>query len=261
MKILKGDCLKLMKDIPEKSIDMILCDLPYGTTDKNNWDNIIDATLLFDHYDRIIKPNGAILLYSQQPFSSTLIMAYKRNFRYEIIWEKTKPVGFFNAKKMPMRSHENILVFYKKLPTYNPELKDCEKKVKRPDDSGVYGTRRSRSNDYVMNKTGYPRTVVKFSNVMNPQMHPTQKPIDLTEYLIKMYSNEGEVVLDNCMGSGTTGVACANLNRCFIGMEMDANYFEVAKKRIEDAYLMAATSSQSAVGKIKTDEPNELSTK
>jgi len=234
-KLIHGDCLEVMKNIPDGSVDMILCDLPYGTTDKNNWDTLINNGKLFEQYNRLITDNGIILLYSQQPFSCDLITAYRKHFRYEIIWEKTKPVGFFNAKKMPMRNHENILVFYKKLPTYNPELKDCEKKVKRPNDSGVYGTRRSRSNEYTMMKTGYPRTVVKFSNVMKPQLHPTQKPIDLTEYLIKMYSNECDTVLDNCMGSGTTGVVCKNTNRNFIGIELDKDYFEIAEARITQA--------------------------
>ena len=230
-----GDCLELMKDIPDKSIDMILTDLPYGTTDKNKWDTQIDLSRLFKEYDRIIKNNAAILLYAQQPFATDLINAYRHNFRYEIIWEKTKPVGFFNAKKMPLRNHENILVFYKHLPPYNPELQDCNKKVKRPNDSGVYGTRRSRSNEYVMKKTGYPRTVVRYSNTFNPQLHPTQKNVELNEYLVKLFTNKGDFILDSTMGSGSTGVACVNTNRNFIGIEMDDKYFTIAEKRINDA--------------------------
>lgn len=229
-----GDCLKLMKDIPNGSIDMILCDLPYGTTDKNDWDKTLELDILFFEYNRIIKTNGVILLYAQQPFASDLINANRKHFRYEIIWEKTKPVGFFNAKKMPLRSHENILVFYKKLPTYNPELQDCTKKVKRPDDSGVYGTRLSRSNEYVMEKTGYPRTVVKYTNVFTPQLHPTQKNVELNEYLIKLFTNKNEMVLDNTMGSCSTGIACMNTNRNFIGIELDENYFNISKKRVEE---------------------------
>lgn len=229
-----GDCLELMKDLPDKSIDMILCDLPYGTTDKNEWDKTLDLDVLFKHYDRIIKDNGIILLYAQQPFASDLINAYRKYFRYEIIWEKTKPVGFFNAKKMPLRSHENILVFYKKLPKYNPTLEDCNKKVKRPDESGVYGTRRSRSNEYTMKKTGYPRSVLKYTNVFNPQLHPTQKNVELNEFLINLFTDEGDLVLDNTMGSCSTGIACINTNRNFIGMELDDGYFDIAKKRIND---------------------------
>ena len=231
----KGDCLELMKDIPDGSIDAIIADLPYGTTDKNEWDKTLDLDVLFKHYDRIIKDNGIILLYAQQPFASDLINAYRKYFRYEIIWEKTKPVGFFNAKKMPLRSHENILVFYKRLPKYNPTLEDCNKKVKRPDESGVYGTRRSRNNEYTMNKTGYPRSVLKYTNVFNPQLHPTQKNVELNEFLINLFTDEGDLVLDNTMGSCSTGIACLNTNRRFLGMELDDKYFEIAEARINDA--------------------------
>jgi len=232
IKLIQGDCLLEMTNIQSKSIDMILCDLPYGTTDNNNWDKQINIVSLFSQYDRVIKDNGAIVLYAQQPFASDLINGYRKFFRYEFIWEKTRPVGFFNAKKMPLRNHENILVFYKKLPTYNPDLLDCSKKVKRTDNSGVYGTRRSRSNDYTMTKTGYPKTVIKYTNVFNPQLHPTQKNIELNEFLIKLFTNENEIVLDNTMGSGSTGVACKNTNRSFIGIEKDEVYFNIAKERI-----------------------------
>ena len=232
MKLYNGDCLEIMKQIKSKSIDMIFCDLPYGTTDKNEWDRTIDLDALFNHYDRIIKDNGIILLYAQQPFASDLINAYRKYFRYEIIWEKTKPVGFFNAKKMPLRSHENILVFYKKLPKYNPTLKDCNKKVKRPDESGVYGTRRSRSNEYTMTKTGYPRTVLKYTNVFNPQLHPTQKNVELNEFLINLFTDEGDLVIDNTMGSCSTGIACLNTNRRFLGMELNDEYFKIASERV-----------------------------
>lgn len=212
---------------------MILCDLPYGTTDKNKWDTPLDLDLLWEQYNRVIKDNGAIILTAQQPFATELISSNKKMFRYEIIWEKTKPVGFFNAKRMPLRSHENILVFYKKLPTYNPTLEDCEIKVKRPDKSGVYGSERSKSNEYIMTKTGYPRSVVKFSNVNRKQLHPTQKPLELFEWLIKLYSNEGDTILDNCMGSATTAIACMNTGRNFIGFELDKEYFDIANERIE----------------------------
>lgn len=232
LSLLKGDCLKIMEEVPNKSVNMILCDLPYGTTDKNEWDKTIDLDILFKHYDRIITDNGIILLYAQQPFASDLINAYRKYFRYEIIWEKTKPVGFFNAKKMPLRSHENILVFYKKLPKYKPTLEDCNKKVKRPDESGVYGTRRSRSNEYTMTKTGYPRTVLKYTNVFNPQLHPTQKNVELNEFLINLFTDEGDLVLDNTMGSCSTGIACLNTNRRFLGMELNDEYFKVASERV-----------------------------
>jgi site-specific DNA-methyltransferase (adenine-specific) len=233
LSLLKGDCLKIMEEVPNNSVNMVLCDLPYGTTDKNDWDKTLDLEILFKHYDRIITDNGIILLYAQQPFASDLINAYRKYFRYEIIWEKTKPVGFFNAKKMPLRSHENILVFYKKLPKYNPTLKDCDKKVKRPDESGVYGTRRSRSNEYTMTKTGYPRTVLKYTNVFNPQLHPTQKNVELNEFLINLFTDEGDLVVDNTMGSCSTGIACLNTNRRFLGMELNDEYFKVASERVE----------------------------
>lgn len=233
LSLLKGDCLKIMEEVPNKSVNMILCDLPYGTTDKNEWDKTLDLDILFKHYDRIITDNGIILLYAQQPFASDLINAYRKYFRYEIIWEKTKPVGFFNAKKMPLRSHENILVFYKKLPKYNPTLEDCNKKVKRPDESGVYGTRRSRSNEYTMTKTGYPRTVLKYTNVFNPQLHPTQKNVELNEFLINLFTDEGDLIVDNTMGSCSTGIACLNTNRRFLGMELNDEYFKVASERME----------------------------
>ena len=232
LSLLKGDCLKIMEEVPNKSVNMVLCDLPYGTTDKNQWDKTLDLDVLFKHYDRIITDNGIILLYAQQPFASDLINAYRKYFRYEIIWEKTKPVGFFNAKKMPLRSHENILVFYKKLPKYNPTLKDCNKKVKRPDESGVYGTRRSRSNEYTMTKTGYPRTVLKYTNVFNPQLHPTQKNVELNEFLINLFTDEGDLVIDNTMGSCSTGIACLNTNRRFLGMELNDEYFKIASERV-----------------------------
>ena len=234
IQLYKGDCLEVMRDIRDKTIAMILCELPYGTTDNNKWDKVIDLELLFLQYDRIIKDNGVIALFAQQPFASDLIYSYRKYFRYEIIWEKTKPVGFFNAKKMPLRSHENILFFYKKLPYYNPKLENCNKTVKRPDNSGVYGTRRSKNNNYTMTKTGYPRSVMKYSNVFSPQLHPTQKPIELLQMLIETYTDENFTVLDNCMGSGSTGIACMNTNRQFIGIEKDDNYFEIAKKRIEE---------------------------
>ena len=233
-KLYNGDCLEVMDKLIEEGIifDAIITDPPYGTTDCK-WDNIIDIDKMFDRIDKLIKPNGVILLFSQQPFTSDLINAYRKNFRYEIILEKTKPVGFFNAKKMPLRSHENITVFYKKLPTYNPELVDCNKKIKRTDSSKVYGTGKGRKNEYVMTKTGYPRSVIKFSNVFSPQLHPTQKNTEMLEYLVKMYTNEGDLVLDFTCGSGSTGVACLNTNRRFVGIELDEKYFNISCERLE----------------------------
>ena len=230
--LFNADCMDILPLIPDKSVQLILADLPYGTTDNNEWDKTFDLGALFEHYDRIIKDNGIILLYAQQPFASDLINAYRKNFRYEFIWEKTKPVGFFNAKKMPLRSHENILVFYKKLPKYNPILEDCNKKVKRPDESGVYGTRRSRSNEYTMTKTGYPRTVLKYTNVFKPQLHPTQKNVELNEFLINLFTDKGDMDLDNTMGVGTTCLGAKELNRRFIGIEKEVKYYELAVGRV-----------------------------
>jgi len=245
IKLWKGDCLERMKDIPDKSIDMILCDLPYGTT-YCEWDNIIALTTLWEEYNRIIKDSGAILLFSSQPFTTDLINSNRKMFRYEIIWEKTMKSGFLNANKMPLKAHENILVFYNKLPTYNPIKSHIEEKERtRKQDANrmkQYGNIKPYS--YTNNGERYPTDVIKFSNWngalfgnnAKATKHPTQKPVPLLEYLIKTYTNEGETVLDNCMGSGSTGVACLNTNRDFIGIELDNKYFEIAKNRIKTHY-------------------------
>lgn len=232
MKLMQGDCLDLMKDISDKSIDMILCDLPYGTT-RNKWDSLIPLELLWEQYNRIIKDNGAIVLTAQTPFDKVLGVSNLKNLKYEWIWQKSKPTGYLNAKKMPLKEHENILVFYKKIPTYNClDLKAIGKTVKRTN-KGNYG---ESSKTTVQEFTGYPKSVLKYKSInTKSQIHTTQKPLDLFEYLIKTYTNKGDTVLDNCMGSGTTGVACKNLNREFIGMELDEGYFNIAKERIENA--------------------------
>lgn len=233
----QGDCLELMKDIPNKSIDLILCDLPYGTTDCK-WDTIIPFEPLWKQYNRIIKDNSAILLFSQMPFGANLIMSNIKMFRYEWIWEKPNTsAGFLNAKKMPLRKHENILVFYKHLPTYNPQglvpVENGKERTLNYSLPNVYGKEKM-----VMpapKYTNYPGDVIKYNTDKHcsKRIHPTQKPVDLLEYLIKTYTNEGDLVLDNCMGSGSTGVACINTNRDFIGYELDENYFQIAKERIE----------------------------
>ena len=232
MKLLNGDCLELMKNIPDKSIDMILCDLPYGIT-ANKWDTVIPFDKLWEQYKRIIKDNGAILLFSQMPFGASLIMSNPKMFRYEWIWEKNQGVGFLNAKKMPLRKHENILVFYKHLPTYNPQglikLDEPIQEEGRANRTGKnYGV---ADKSFITTHKNYPTDIITFSK--DAGYHPTQKPVDLLEYLIKTYTNEGDVVLDNCMGSGSTGVACKNTNREFIGMELDEEYFKIACERIE----------------------------
>lgn len=231
MILLQGDCLELMKQVSDKSIDLILCDLPYGTT-ANKWDTVIPFDKLWAQYKRIIKDNGAILLFSQMPFGANLIMSNPKMFRYEWIWEKENITGFLNAKKMPLKKHENILVFYKHLPTYNPQMREGFKPY-----SQMSGKGSSNYGDYKAipsssDGTRYPIDMIKFNR--DKGLHPTQKPVALLEYLIKTYTNEGDVVLDNCMGSGSTGIACKNTNREFIGMELDEKYFNIACERIGD---------------------------
>ncbi len=223
-----------MKDIPDRSIDCIITDLPYGTT-QCKWDSIIPFEPLWDQYNRVIKENGAIVLFGTEPFSSHLRLSNLRNYKYDWIWDKVKGTGFLNAKRQPMRNHELISVFYKKQCTYNPQKTYGHKKKKsyRSKDlqTDVYG---EMKNDYTYESTErYPRSIQVFStDTQNSSLHPTQKPVALIEYLIKTYTNEGEIVLDSCMGSGTCGVACRNLNRRFIGIEMDEKYFKIAEERI-----------------------------
>lgn len=237
-----GDCLEVMKNIPDKSVDMILCDLPYGTTECK-WDRFVDNRLMWEHYNRILKESGNIILFASQPFTTKLIESNPKMFRYEIIWIKTRPTGFANANYRPMKKHENILVFTKASTstagnnhaTYNPQgLIECERKVKRTS-RGYQGERQNSKDEYVSKFTNYPTSIVEFPSE-GKTVHPTQKPVDLLKYLIKTYSNGGETVLDNCMGSGSTGVACVNTNRKFIGIELDENYFNIAKERIENTY-------------------------
>ena len=233
-----GDCLELMKNIPNKSVDMILCDLPYGTT-QCSWDNIIPFEQLWEQYNRIIKDNGVIVLFGSEPFSSVLRMSNLKAYKYDWIWEKSKATGFLNAKKQPLRAYENICVFYKKQSTYNPQMiqgKAYNKGIRKKQTSNdVYGNFLQTK---VESKDGlrYPRNVLyyKTAETEGQTYHKTQKPVSLCEYLIKTYTNERETVLDNCMGSGTTGVACKNLNRKFIGIELDDTYYEIAKNRIND---------------------------
>ena len=224
-----GDCLEVIKSISDKSIDMILCDLPYGTT-KNKWDSVIPLDTLWEQYNRVIKYNGAILLFGSQPFTTTLNFSNISNYRYEWIWLKNNSTGFQLANKKPLKKHELISVFYKKQPTYNPQgLKPYGKINKR----GSMGDNwdEMNSNEYVQQWTNYPTQLLEFPHDKS-KLHPTQKPVALLEYLIKTYTNENELVLDNCMGSGSTGIACINTNRKFIGIELDNNYFNIAKDRI-----------------------------
>ena len=245
--LLLGDCLNLMQTIPDGSVDMILCDLPYGTTNAK-WDSIIDLGLLWEQYKRVIKTNGAILLFAQTPFDKVLGCSNLEWLRYEIIWQKTQPTGHLNAKKMPMKAHENILVFYEGLPTYNPQKttghpRKTSKSISRKQSverqtgnvksgESIYGFTTHYHADYDTTER-YPIDVQVFAkDTQKEKYHPTQKPVALLEWLIKTYTNKGELVLDNCMGSGSTGVACVNTGRDFIGIEKDKKYFEIAKNRI-----------------------------
>ena len=235
----QGNCLELMKDIPDKSIDMILCDLPYGTT-KCNWDTVIPFEPLWEQYSRIIKDNGAIVLFGSEPFSTTLRYSNLKNYKYDWKWIKTKPSGHLNAKKQPLRSYEDICVFYKKQCIYNPqnliygEFDNNRKWRNNKEKCELFGKEKSFG---ISNAKGYPKNLLSYSNPNNNLLHPTQKPVALLEYLIKTYTNEGETVLDNCMGSGSTGVACVNTNRNFIGIELDEKYYNIAKERIEKISL------------------------
>ena len=239
--ILLGDCLELMKDIPNGSIDMILADLPYGTT-QCKWDSIIDLPKLWEQYERIIKPNGAIVLTAAQPFTSILVMSNLKLFKYDWVWKKPKGTGHLNAKKQPMRDKEDVLVFYKNQCTYNPQWTWGEPytnlksgKTAKPSTAEVSGKYMNGA-EYRNGSDGrrYPKQVQEFGVVERGTIHPTEKPVDLFRYFIRTYTNEGELVLDNTAGSGTTAIACLEENRQFIVMEKDPNYFEKIKKRVAD---------------------------
>jgi len=244
----KGDCLEMMKHIPDGSVDMVMTDPPYGTT-CCKWDSVIPLEPMWEQLKRIIKPNGAIVMTAQQPFASFLISSNLPMYKYEIIWVKNRSAGFLNAKLKPLTSHENVYVFSEgktsngnknNMPYFPQGLQDFNKMTKsgnKPDKENTCYRKNSlpsANGGYLQKKTGYPKTVIYFDCV-NKAIHPTQKPVALMEYLIKTYTNEGEIVLDFTMGSGTTGVACVNLNRDFIGIEQDDKYFEVATVRIEEA--------------------------
>lgn len=248
VQLYKGDCLEIMRDIPDKSIDMILCDLPYNKL-VAQWDKIIPMNLLWEQYKRVIKDNGAIVLFAQQPFTSLLVGSNIDDFRHNIVWHKDKCANFIHAKYQPRKTTEDILIFSKQGSgfvhnsknkcTYNPQMID--RKPRKPTQKTV----RSKSllevrgeacdlqsgEDFIADKS-YPENIVYFKTEHKNRLHPCQKPIKLLEYLIKTYTNENETVLDNCMGSGSTGVACVNTNRKFIGIELDENYFNIACNRV-----------------------------
>lgn len=234
MQLYNGDCIEIMKTLPEKSVDLILTDPPFGTT-QNRWDTVIPFEDLWGGYERVIKDNGAIILFGQGLFSDELACSNKRMFRYRLVWEKTKAGGFLNARRMPLQAHEDILIFYKKLPTYNPQMSEGKPYIKKAVSNGDgknYGKFDRVGQTNVNEGTRFPRSVIKFSNDNHNSLHPTQKPVDLLEYLIKTYTNAGDTVLDSCMGSGSTGVAATNTGREFIGIELDENYYSVASSRL-----------------------------
>ena len=243
--LMLGDCLERMKEIPDASVDMVLADPPYGTT-ACKWDSIIPLEPMWNELKRIIKPNGAIVLFSSQPFTSVLVTSNLKMFKYEWIWEKAVGSNFAALKYQPMKEHENILVFCKGTTVYNPIKEERKGSGKQRQKAGYANSKATaktgqfiggimdatkRTNDY--EELRYPSSIQYFNNRDKDRgMHPTQKPVALMEYLIKTYTNEGETVLDNCMGSGTVGVACKNLNRNFIGIEKDETYFKIAQDRI-----------------------------
>lgn len=235
MNLLNGDCLKLMKDIPDGSVDLILCDPPYGTTDCT-WDEVLPFDQLWAEYDRVLKPNGAAVLFAAQPFTTQLIASNRKAFRYCWYWLKNQPTGFTYARFQPMRRVEDVCVFYKKMPTYNPQgLQAVEHPKKRrkqkPQREAIYKMD-TLMKEYTPRFKNYPKNVLQFD--CERGYHPTQKPVPLLEYLVRTYTNEGDTVLDNCMGSGSTGVAVKRVGgRHFIGIEQNPVYFEIAQKRIE----------------------------
>lgn len=229
----QGDCLELMKDIPDGSIDMILCDLPYGTT-KNKWDTVIPFEPLWNQYSRIIKNNGAIVLFCDGLFTAKLLFSNSSMWRYNLVWNKQKGCDFLNANVKPMKSHEDVAVFYKHKPTYNKQVWYSKpyKLTKNGSLSNNYGDRKTAWSESVDGARN-PLTILSFPRDSN-RFHPTQKPVALLEYLIRTYTNEGETVLDSCMGSGSTCVACVNTNRHYIGFELEPKYFEIACQRLDE---------------------------
>lgn len=276
IQLLNGDCLELMKTIPDGSVDMICADLPYGTTNCA-WDVRIPMEPLWEQFWRVAKHNAAICLFAQQPFAADLINAARKWFRYEWVWVKTQQVGFFNCKKMPMRLHELILVFYRYLPTYNPIMRKVEKgqlgRVRSNSDwktvcghiYGIIERKKAQEWKYEERHLRYPTDVLHFNNwnrmlfgrSMSEFRHPTQKPVNILEYLVKTYTDAGELVLDPTMGSGSCGVACANTGRRFVGMEKDAHFFEVAQRRVEKAAALVEEAPPERGGQIENREEEE----
>lgn len=238
MILLNNDCLESMKNIESHSIDMILCDLPYGCT-QNKWDEKLSLEDLWEHYDRITKDDAPIVLFSQGFFTAEMMVSNKKMWRYNLIWNKINPSGHLNANRMPLRVHEDICIFYKKLPYYSPQKTPGKKnhskgKGKGKNNNNNYGNFAFVDNTDVLGNLKHPKSILNFKKpAPSNRIHPTEKPVPLLEYLINTYSQEGDLILDNCMGSGSTGVACINTKRQFIGIEKEKKYFDIAKNRIE----------------------------
>ena len=246
IQLLHGDCLELMKTIPDKSVDMVLCDLPYGVLNKSNpsakWDSIIPFEPLWEQYKRITKPNAAIVLFSQGMFTARLMMSNPTWWRYNFVWDKVLKNGFLNANRQPLRQHEDICVFSSGQTTYNPQMVKCEPHKRN---HGKCNMGKQVNNCYgsfvstptIISDLKFPTSIISVpkQHINGKSYHPTQKPVALLEYLIRTYSNENDIVIDNTMGSGSTGIAAINTNRRFIGIEKDDNYFEIAQKRIGEA--------------------------
>lgn len=242
IKLIHGDCIEIMKKIPDNKIDMILCDLPYGQTKRNKWDVVIPFEKLWEQYKRITKENAAIILFGNGMFTADLMESNRDMWKYNLIWEKTQPTGFQNANRMPMRNHEDICVFYKKQPTYNPQkTKGHVRKVStaKHKRNSKQSTNYNKIKNHTYDSTErFPKSVWLYpKDVQKCSLHPTQKPVALLENIIQTYSNENDLLLDNCMGSGSTGVACIKTNRNFIGIEITEEYFNIAQERIHKFIL------------------------
>lgn len=246
-RIYQGDCLELIKQLPDKSIDCIICDPPYEVLNKNNkdaqWDRIIPFDELWQQYERVAKDNAAIILFAQGMFTARLMMSNPKLWRYNLIWQKGgRCSGFLNAKKMPLREHEDIVVFYRKQPTYNPQMTKCLPHERNHSRGRQQGEQTNRcygefgKAEDIITDLKYPKSILNF-NRPHPQIHPTQKPVALIQYLIKTYSNENDLILDNCIGSGTTAVAAIKEKRHFIGMELNKEYYDIACKRVKEAKM------------------------
>jgi len=242
-KIYNEECLEGMLKLDDNSVDMILCDLPYGQTARNKWDTVIPFKELWEQYNRVIKDHGAIVLFANGMFTADLMLSNKKNWKYNLVWDKVLPSGFLNAKRMPLRGHEDICVFYKRPPTYNPQMIEgtpCHSRGKAVGKSQEdysnntnYGKLDTVGIDKEKGNLKYPKSILSFQKPHpSKTIHPTQKPVECLEWLIKTYTNKGDLILDNCMGSGSTAVGCINTNRNFIGFEMDETYYDLAQQRI-----------------------------